>query len=83
MTSGHLRLREPVDLEFACLLTALLAILRDLRGDCVPHLQGIPACGFYTVFRSGKCLSSVRDCGLKRDAYGTTPDVVWGFAELG
>jgi hypothetical protein len=76
MTSGLLRLSESVAVESACLLTALVVILRDLRGDCVPHLQGIPACGFYTVLRSDWCLSSGRDPGLKRETCGTTPEVV-------
>jgi hypothetical protein len=45
MTSGLLRLSESVAVESACLLTALVVILRDLRGDCVPHIQGVPTCG--------------------------------------
>jgi hypothetical protein len=76
MTSGLLWLRESVAVESACLLTALVVILRDLRGDCVPHLQGIPACGLYTDFRSDWCLSSGRDPGSERDACGTTPEVI-------
>jgi hypothetical protein len=76
MSSGHLRLSESVAVDSACLLTALVVILRDLRGDCVPHLQGIPVCGFYTVLRSNWCLSSGRDPGFERDACGATPEVV-------
>jgi hypothetical protein len=45
ITSGLLRLSELVAVESACLLTALVVILRDLRGDCVPHIKGVPTCG--------------------------------------
>jgi hypothetical protein len=67
---------------FQHLLTALVVILRDLRGDCVPHLQGILDCGFYNVLTSDWCLSKGRDPGFERDACGTTPEVVEGFAGL-
>jgi hypothetical protein len=65
MTSGLLRLSEWITVESGCVLTALDVILRDLRGDCVPNLQGIPACGFYYVLRSDWCLSKGRDPGFE------------------
>jgi hypothetical protein len=68
--SGLLWLAKSVAVESACLLTALVVILRDLRDDCacVPYLEGIPACGLYTALRSNHSLSSGRDPGLGRNA---------------
>jgi hypothetical protein len=83
VTSDVLWLSKSVAVESAYFLTALVVMLRDLRRDYVPQLQGLQACGCCTGSRSDRCLGNGGNLGLEREACGTTPEGAQGFAGLG